>query len=412
MLKTLYTICKLTNFIFWTGIYKLCYSRKDFFENLFFRLYKYNLIMVKILQCSANNNDLWAPENKELIKKYTDNVPFCKDDIDYGTLNELMMDKQIIFEKLNEPLHSGTISLVYKATYLDNDVIVKVKRKNIEDRLKKDSEEIQSIIFLCNCVPYLNKLQIEDNYNIYKPLLETQCDFKQEIINQNLNKLNFKNYEHMKVPMIYEDRCTKNSIVMEYVKGMNISEIKEHDKNIYMDIIGHIMVYSLIVYGFFTCDAHSGNLIFMKNDNKYKVCVIDFGICGRNSIAEINSFYELFTYIAESDYDNSTKIFLENFTNCLKENNKSYDDIFTDVKTIFYDSFEVNKEFSFNEIYKLYKILKKYDIYTNESWIKTELGIASIDGCMKELKYNNIGLTDIIKQKVNSLNEFDENFLS
>ena len=46
MLKTLYTICKLTNFIFWTGIYKLCYSRKDFFENLFFRLYKYNLIMV------------------------------------------------------------------------------------------------------------------------------------------------------------------------------------------------------------------------------------------------------------------------------------------------------------------------------------------------------------------------------
>ena len=178
-----------------------------------------------------------------------------------------------------------------------------------------------------------------------------------------------------------------------------------------MDIMGHIMVYSLIVYGFFTCDAHSGNLIFMKNDNEYKVCVIDFGICGRNSIVEINSFYELFTCIAESDYDKTTNIFLENFTNCLKEN-KSYDDIFINVKNLLHDSFEVKKEFSFHEIYKLYKILKKYDIYTNESWMKTELGIASIDGCMKELKYNDIGLTDIIKQKVNSLNEFDENFLS
>ena len=26
-------------------------------------------IIVKILQCSANNNDLWTPENKELINK-------------------------------------------------------------------------------------------------------------------------------------------------------------------------------------------------------------------------------------------------------------------------------------------------------------------------------------------------------
>ena len=80
-------------------------------------------------------------------------------------------------------------------------------------------------------------------------------------------------------------------------------------------------------------------------------------------------------------------------------------------KKLLHNSFELKKEFSFSEIYTLYSILKEYDIYTNESWMKTELAIASIDGCMKELKYNDIGLTDILKQKINELNELENSEL-
>lgn len=43
--------------------------------------------------------------------------------------------------------------------------------------------------------------------------------------------------------------------------------------------------------------------------------------------------------------------------------------------------------------------------------MKTELAIASIDSCMKELKYNGIGLTDILKNKVRILNELQNSAL-
>ena len=410
MIQTFCIICKLINFLFWTGYAKIFYTKTDFFRDLFLRLHHFNLIIVKILQCSANNNDLWSNENKELLKMYTDNVPYNHDDIDYHAINELMMDKQIIFNNFEKPLHSGTISIVYDGIYLDKKVIIKIKRKNIEDRLSKDNEELQNMMFLLKWIPYINKLQIEDNYNIYKPLLETQCNFKNEIKNQELYKKNFKNYNLVKIPTIYNDRCTTNSIVMEYIDGFNISDIENTDKNKFMDIMGHVMIHSLVVHGFFHCDAHAGNILFIKDEDVCQICLIDFGICGMYNIKELNNYYDIFTVIGTSDYNEVAKLFLTNFTNC-PSNHRDYDLIFTEAKNLLHNSFELKKEFSFSEIYTLYSILKKYDIYTNESWMKTELAIASIDGCMKELKYNDIGLTDILKQKINELNELENSEL-
>ena len=74
---------------------------------------------------------------------------------------------------------------------------------------------------------------------------------------------------------------------------------------------------------------------------------------------------------------------------------------------MFYNSFEIKKEFSFMEIYILYNILKSYNILTNLSWMKTELAIAAVDGCRKEPRENDYGLTDAIKGKVNKLNELN-----
>jgi predicted unusual protein kinase regulating ubiquinone biosynthesis (AarF/ABC1/UbiB family) len=197
---------------------------------------------------------------------------------------------------------------------------------------------------------------------------------------------------------------------MEYVNGLNICDIKDTDKNIYMDIVGHVMIYSQLIYGFFHCDAHSGNILFIKNNDIHQVCLIDFGICGMYNIKELNNYYDIFSNIGINNYHEVTKQFLTNFTNC-PSNHEDYDLIFKEAKKLLYESFEIKKEFSFSEIYMLYSILKEYGIYTNESWIKTELAIASIDGCMKELKTNNIGLTDILKQKINKLNELENSEL-
>ena len=410
MFQIIYIIGKLCIFLFWTLFAKIFYNKDDFFKDLFLRMHKFNLIFVKILQCSSNNNDLWTPENKNLLKMYTDNVPYGDEDIDYDTINELIKDKQIIFNNMNKPIHSGTIALVYDGTYLDNKIIIKIKRKNIEKKLKQDTDEIKNIIFLFKWIPYTNKLQIEDNYNIYCPLLEIQCDFKNEIKNQDRYKKNFKNYKHAKIPNVYHDICNKNTIVMEYIDGINISDIKNEDKNKFMDILGHIIITSIVIHGFYHCDAHAGNLIFIKENNEYIIYLIDFGICGECNTTEMDYFFDIFTSIGKSNHGTATDLFLKNFTDC-PTFHKDYNIFYNQIKQLLYDSFDVNKEFSFTEIYNLYKILKPYQISTNISWMKVELAIAAIDSCMKEMKYNGLGLTDILKQKINQLNELENSEL-
>jgi hypothetical protein len=81
-----------------------------------------------------------------------------------------------------------------------------------------------------------------------------------------------------------------------------------------------------------------------------------------------------------------------------------HDVIVGEISDLLVDAFENKKEFSFVEIFELYTILKKYNIKTNKSWLKTELGIAAIDGCMKLLKTERIALTDILKTRINELN--------
>lgn len=389
--------------------YMIC-DNQEFIDDLFLRLSQFNIVLVKILQCSSNNNDIWSEELKEVVKKYTDHVPYNLTDMDLTTFYELN-EKGISYKNGLTPIHSGTIALVYEGTYKDKKVIIKVKRKNILEKMENCDKDIQNIIFISKWIPYMKKLQVEDNYHIYSPLLLTQCDFKNEIQNQKQYIHNFRNNENVKIPNIYEELCTEDAIVMEYIDGINITEINDEDREPYMAILGDIMMSSIVVHGFFHCDAHAGNLMFFKRGDKHMVCALDFGICGKYNVKEIDLYYNIFTEIGKMNYKKATLLFLEGFSNYSKDDKELHDIIVGEISDLLVDAFENKKEFSFVEIFELYTILKNYNIRTNKSWLKTELGIAAIDGCMKLLKTERIALTDILKTRINELNALESSDL-
>ena len=387
----------------------ILYDSSDFIEDLFLRLSQFNIVLVKILQCSSNNNDLWSEETKMILKKYTDHVPYTIDDMDLTTFYELT-EKNIIYNAL-VPIHSGTIAIVYEGLYEGKKVIIKVKRNNIREKMEECDKDISKIVFISNWIPYLCKLQVEDNYNMYSPLLLSQCDFEEEINNQKQYIENFRHNNSVKIPIVYEELCTKNAIVMEYIDGINITDIKDEDREPYMDILGDIMMSSIVVHGFFHCDAHAGNLMFFKKDDKHMVCALDFGICGKYNVKEIDLYYNIFTEIGKVEYNKATLLFLDGFSDYIKSDDELHESIVNDIARLLENAFEIKKEFSFGEIFELYNILKRYNIRTNNSWLKTELGIAAIDGCMKLLKTERIALTDILKSRINDLNTLKDSDL-
>ena len=108
----------------------------SFIDRLTSKLASINILYVKIFQAFALNNKLIDEQLNNYLLKYTDNAPWSSNDIDTSTLYKLEEIYPISFDNYGfEPLNSGMISLVFKATdtKTGDPLIIKLKRKNIKN---------------------------------------------------------------------------------------------------------------------------------------------------------------------------------------------------------------------------------------------------------------------------------------
>jgi len=94
--------------------------------------------------------------------------------------------------------------------------------------------------------------------------------------------------------------------MMEYINGIKIKDIKPED---YEDFAKQVMKFGFvttIVHGVTHGDLHSGNILFIKDENdakgvKYKIGVIDFGIIYQLDNEYKALLFEVLTQMFETD---------------------------------------------------------------------------------------------------------------
>ena len=391
---------KILCFTVKTAFYWFVLNPEAFFANLFERMSKLNMVLVKLLQCSANNPQLWSKSNRALLKLYTDSMHYTDADINKEEKYTLQ-SRGVHFLKAT-PIHSGLVAIVYRGTYKGRHVIIKMKRVNLDKRLQQDISEVQYIIRIASYLPYIRRFSLDATYDIYKPLIQEQCDFSRELQNQNRYRNNFSKDDTIVVPELYPEICTSETLVMEYIHGIRIEDLTLDQRKYFLDIAGNIMILSLLIHGFIHCDCHMGNVLFIINENAHQVGLIDFGMCCTMSVAEINQFYDLFDSIAKKNDEDTGRYFLKYFTDYLNYDNIE-PELHTELINIFEKIFYINRCFSLLEISELYAILCKYNIRTSETWKKLELALAAIDGGFRELRCGKFGLTDMLMKKMNEM---------
>ena len=76
----------------------------------------------------------------------------------------------------------------------------------------------------------------------------------------------------MKIPKVYDELCTENMIVMEYVpseKLDNISDSRVNKKKVYVKLFLNSYVIQTMDKVFFHADPHPGNLGFSVTVNLF-----------------------------------------------------------------------------------------------------------------------------------------------
>lgn len=290
-------------------LYCIFSDYSSFIDRITTRLASINILYVKIFQAIALNNSLIDDNINNKLLKFTDNAPWNYNDINFEELIEVTNKYDLVLPYGYElPINAGMISLVFKAhdKTTRKPMIIKMKRKNIDVKLNDGIENLQFFMSLVNFIPIIKKYQIIEVINKNIDIIKHQTNFSNEVENMIKIKQNCSKLKYVVIPEVNEivTQEYSNVILMEFIDGMKINQIKEED---YEDFARQVIKFGFvtsIIHGFAHGDLHGGNILFIKDENeakyKHKIGVIDFGIMYEVEPQYKNNMFNLFTQIFES----------------------------------------------------------------------------------------------------------------
>jgi predicted unusual protein kinase regulating ubiquinone biosynthesis (AarF/ABC1/UbiB family) len=292
-LKNIYFLINVSFIIAYEFCKYYCLSGNigTFIENLSEKLSKKNILYVKIFQaCALNNNAIDDTLNNKLIK-FTDNAPWNEDeDIDLITLQEFAEEYDIYIENHYKPINSGMISLVFKGidTISEETVIIKMKRKNIEERLNDGIEKLLFFMKIVDMIPFLDIYGLPEVIRKNMDLIKHQTNFLEEVENIQHFKKKCQGLKYIVIPDVYEEVTLNypDIILMEYIKGSPIYTVEKKDYEIFAKRVMQFFFISMFLNGIVHGDLHIGNILFITDDGedeknpnyRHKIGILDFGI--------------------------------------------------------------------------------------------------------------------------------------
>lgn len=393
------------------------------------KLINTNVLYVKIFQAIALNYNLIDSKINDELLKYTDNAPWDRTEIDFDTLYKLEDDLNLSFQYGFEPINSGMISLVFKAkdTIKNEDIIIKMKRNNIENKIQ---EGLKNLRFLINILSYFTifnhyKDNINDLIDKNVSLIINQTNFELEVKNIVKIKDNCNHLNYIIIPNVDQNITQKypNIILMQFIEGLKINKVNKED---YKDFSKQVLKFGIIttmIHGFSHGDLHCGNILFIRdhNDQKYpfKIGILDFGI-----MYEIESNFreklfgiltEIFTssaeVIAEKIIDTGLIDPVDVIKNLPKHHYKNINNMIISIlNDTLYNSKNVNQSKIYFFIKKLDEYLKsnellRYGIKPSSNFVKTQLALAMAHGITLTLCKNDF--VSLIEQVSNELFHLD-----
>jgi predicted unusual protein kinase regulating ubiquinone biosynthesis (AarF/ABC1/UbiB family) len=348
-----------------------------FISNLANRLAVKNILYVKILQALALNHNIINNETNNGLLKFTDNVPWTNDDIDFQTLINLEREYNVTILNNYKPVNSGMISLVFKGVYrigVGETVIIKMKRVNIENNLDDGIQKLLFCVRLISFLPVYN-YQITNIIQNNIVLIKNQTNFNKEVENMVIMKNNSKNLKYIKIPTVQSEVTNKfsNIIMMEYIKGNPLQAVDPCDYNEFSKQIIKFVFVNMLMNGQCHGDLHVGNILFIKDENepkyKYKIGILDFGL-----IYEIDKMKNTFYYIFANMYSIPPKEIAQNLLlsgivepiECIEGLNSEHTNAIVNMLTKFINNtFHVSKHFSQIDTFKSISELNDYIIENN-----------------------------------------------
>ena len=219
--------------------------------------------------------------------------------------NENLLQENLV--SFNEiPIASASVAQVHTGILKNGEkVAIKILKPNIHKQLFEDFTFFYWITKLLEIfIPSIKRLKLPKNVEVLSEVSLNELDLTLEASAADELAENFKDHPSYKVPKIYWEFTTKNMLVLEFIEGIRIDDLKKLNAskhNIKKITETGTEVFFLQVFrdGFFHGDMHPGNILINKEG---ALVPIDFGIMGRLSNKDRQFLALLLTHLLNKNY--------------------------------------------------------------------------------------------------------------
>jgi len=396
-------------------------NRLELIKKLSKKLEEENIVYVKIFQALCLDKDLLKSDEQDYLLKYTDNVPYKTNEIEYDLLDKLENEFSITLTN-RIPINSGIVGLVFDGhDSSNNKVIIKMLKKNIYERFTDVFDELLYISYICKYIPYIKSLKITKMLLDNEEILLNQMDFMKEVEAIEIFSEKYKNNKEYVFPKVYREITEKYErlLVMENISGLKFKDIENMGETIkeeFAYILNKFGILGILYHSIIHCDLHSGNVFFYLNDEtslindeipKYRLGIIDFGICCFPNKENQNAYYIFFSDI----HHNQNYRYIEKLMYTIIEEKELLSSFNINKKQQFLNEvisclqLNTNDEITSQLLIDLSKLLNKYDLNFTEEFNKVILSLHTANNFGKQLSRNLKATQEKIIADLNKFND-------
>ncbi|UOA08530.1 ubiquinone biosynthesis regulatory protein kinase UbiB [Methylobacter sp. S3L5C] len=347
-------------------------------------------IYVKFGQALSTRKDLLPDDISDELVKLQDRVPPFANEIARSIIEtELGMSITEAFAEFDPtPLASASVAQVHTAVlHTGENVIVKVLRPDIEDRIRSDIGLLYELArFAERFWSDARRLRAIDVVAEFERSTLDELDLVREAANAAKLRRNFENSELIYIPEVHWSLTRKKVMVMERIYGIPVGEIEQlkaagADFKALAERGVEIFFTQVFRDNFFHADMHPGN-IFVDVPDKY--IAVDFGIVGSLSLSDQRYLAENFLAFFNRDYRKVAEMHVESgwvpSTTRIEEFESA-------IRSVCEPIFEKPlKDISFGQLLlRLFQTARRFDMHVQPQLVLLQKTLLNIEGLGRQL---------------------------
>lgn len=278
------------------------------------------VVYIKLAQILATQNfgNVFSEDDRRILSSICDDV----NPVDFSVIKSCLESEYgnniyEIFSLIDEnPVGSASISQVHKAVLKSGEIVaVKVKRKDITDTIEKDIKRIRFLMHkFGKFIKFKNLLGGDKALDMYLSWIYDETNFDSERNNIKIyrdfaDSVNGKVHgvKDIVVPFVYDELCTSNVLVMEFISCKTINKRDLNQENMELIREGLNSYFKASFYAMFNDmkivfhgDPHGGNIFI---DDYGNIGFLDMGLIFELSPEDASMTREFFLSAYTGNYE-------------------------------------------------------------------------------------------------------------